>query len=328
MDSGNESVSKRKTRQQSLKYMMEIIENRNRVSQSGNLTNISCGRKRKNIEPSGGDERNVENNGQRKFSPGTRESFTNQPFVEEVSNDGADSSEEESDGDGDVVIISEQEKEENGPNVVREEEEEGEEEEEEEEESDPNVAIIREGEESDPNVIIREENEEESDHDVVIKEEEEESDPDVVIIRENEEEDKSDPDVVIIREEEEESDPDVAIIREEEESDPDIVIIREEEDEESDLDVVTIRVEEEESDHDVVVIREKPAPMLNATYEVVPSTSSMFRATVESKEFTDTTSYSESKFRSSTNALRKNRKKIFEESKFLKFIVKSIKKCQ
>ncbi|KAG5572512.1 hypothetical protein H5410_062278 [Solanum commersonii] len=192
MDSGNESVSKRRTRQQSLKYMMEIIEKRNRVSQSGNPTNISFGRKRKNMEPSGGDERNVENNGQRKFSPGTRESFTNQPFIEEVSNDGADSSEEESDGDGDVVIISE------------------------------------EGEESDPNVIIREENEEESDHDVVIKEEEEESDPDVVIIREDEEEeeDESDPDVVIIREEGKESDPNVVIIREEEESDPDVVIIR------------------------------------------------------------------------------------------------------
>ncbi|KAH0705703.1 hypothetical protein KY285_010242 [Solanum tuberosum] len=293
MDSGNDSISKRRTRQQSLKYMMEIIEKRNIVSQSGNPTNISYGRKRKNMEHSGGDERNVENNGQRKFSPGTRESFTNQPFVEEVSDDGTNSSKEESNGD--VVIISKEEVEENGPNVVREEEE---------EESDPDVAIIREGEESDPDVIIREEKEEESDHDVVIIREEE-SDPDV-------EEEESDPDVVIIREEEEESDPNVVIIREEQER-------------ESDPDVVTIRVEDEESDPDVVVIREKPARMLNATYEVVPSTSSMFRATVESKEFTDTTSYSESEFRSSTDDLRKNRKKILEESEFLKFIVKSIK---
>uniref|UniRef100_M1B5D9 ATP-dependent helicase n=1 Tax=Solanum tuberosum TaxID=4113 RepID=M1B5D9_SOLTU len=244
------------------------------------------------MEPSGGDERNVENNGQRKFSPGTRESFTNQPFVEEVSDDGADSSEEESDGD--VVLISEEEEEENGPNVVREEEEEEDEEKKEDEE------------ESDPDVIIREEKEEESDHDVVIikeEEEDEESDPDVVIIRENEEEDESDPNVVIIREEEEEeSDPDVVIIREEEEeeeSDPDVVIIREEGEEESDPDVVTIRG-----------CRRRRVILM---------------AAIESKEFTDTTSCSESEFRSSTDALRKNRKKILEESEFLKFIVKSIK---
>ncbi|KAK4737249.1 hypothetical protein R3W88_000946 [Solanum pinnatisectum] len=168
--------------------MMEIIEKRNSVSQSTNSTNISCGRKIKKMEPSGGDERNAENNGQRMFSPGTHESFTNQPFVEEVSDDGADSSKEESDGD--VVIISEEEEEkeeeeeESDPNVVREEDE--------EEESNLDVAIIREGEESDPDVIIREgKEEEESDHGIVIiREEEEESDLDIVIIRKNEEEEE------------------------------------------------------------------------------------------------------------------------------------------
>ncbi|XP_049376492.1 uncharacterized protein LOC125841414, partial [Solanum stenotomum] len=115
MDSGDGSVSKRRTRQESLKCMVEIIEKRNELSQSGNSTN---GRKRKKMETSGGDERNVENNGRRKFSRGTSEYFTNQTFVEEVSDDD-DSSSEETDPDVDIV--------------------------EEEEDSDPDVVIVAEG---------------------------------------------------------------------------------------------------------------------------------------------------------------------------------------
>ncbi|XP_049362411.1 uncharacterized protein LOC125827092 [Solanum verrucosum] len=111
MDSGDGSVSKRRTRQESLKCMVEIIEKRNELSQSGNSTN---GRKRKKMETSGGDERNVENNGRRKFSRGTSEYFTNQTFVEEVSDDD-DSSSEETDPDVDIV---EEEEEDSDPDVV------------------------------------------------------------------------------------------------------------------------------------------------------------------------------------------------------------------
>ncbi|PHT58898.1 hypothetical protein CQW23_01261 [Capsicum baccatum] len=59
MDSGDGSAPKRRTRQQSLKYMVELIQ-RNRLSRSGNPTssvNANSGRKRKMAEPSRGDER-------------------------------------------------------------------------------------------------------------------------------------------------------------------------------------------------------------------------------------------------------------------------------
>lgn len=36
--------------------MLNIVENRNKFSLSGNSMNVSYGRKRKNIDPSGGDE--------------------------------------------------------------------------------------------------------------------------------------------------------------------------------------------------------------------------------------------------------------------------------
>ncbi|WMV43461.1 hypothetical protein MTR67_036846 [Solanum verrucosum] len=178
MDSGDGSVSKRRTRQESLKCMVEIIEKRNELSQSGNSTN---GRKRKKMETSGGDERNVENNGRRKFSRGTSEYFTNQTFVEEVSDDD-DSSSEETDPDVDIV-------------------------EEEEEDSDPDVVIVAEEEvETEPDVVNVVEEEEE-------EEEEVETEPDVVNVAEEEvdeedEEEETDPDVVIVVEEEE-SDPEV-----------------------------------------------------------------------------------------------------------------------
>nr|XP_004246174.1 SNF2 domain-containing protein CLASSY 3-like [Solanum lycopersicum] len=118
MDSGDGSVSKRRTRQQSLKHMVEIVEKRKELSQSGDSTN---GRKRKKMETSG-----VENNGRRKFSRGASEYLTKQSFVEEVSDDDDSSSEEtvsdpdvdvdiveeEGGSDADVVIIAEEEEEE------------------------------------------------------------------------------------------------------------------------------------------------------------------------------------------------------------------------
>ncbi|XP_055823158.1 SNF2 domain-containing protein CLASSY 4-like [Solanum dulcamara] len=123
MDSGDGSVSKRRTRQKKLKKIVELYEKRNRLSQSGNRTtcsvnvnigeNVSRGRKRKTVEGSGGDKRkseearvmrNVEKNGRRKLSPGTCESITKRPFVKEISDD---DSEEESDPD--FVIIEEEE---------------------------------------------------------------------------------------------------------------------------------------------------------------------------------------------------------------------------
>ncbi|KAF3670696.1 putative eukaryotic translation initiation factor 4G-like [Capsicum annuum] len=87
MDSGDGSVLKRRTRQQSLKYMVELIQ-RNRLSQSGNPTssvNANSGRKRKMAEPSRGDERK---------NDGRRKSDTKRPLVEERSDD--DSLKEES----------------------------------------------------------------------------------------------------------------------------------------------------------------------------------------------------------------------------------------
>ncbi|KAG5631004.1 hypothetical protein H5410_002721 [Solanum commersonii] len=74
-----------------------------KLSQSANSTNTSYGRKRKNIEPSGGD---VENNGRRKSNLGNCESFMNQPFIEELSDDD-DIIEEESDPDVGHVCVKE-----------------------------------------------------------------------------------------------------------------------------------------------------------------------------------------------------------------------------
>ncbi|WMV09697.1 hypothetical protein MTR67_003082 [Solanum verrucosum] len=105
----------------------------NKLSQSGNSTNVSYGRKRKNIEPSGGEERNVENNRRRKSSPTTCECIANKPFIEEISGDD-DFLEEETDHD--VVILYK----ESGPGVVIIAEEE------EEEKSDPDVVIFAKGE--------------------------------------------------------------------------------------------------------------------------------------------------------------------------------------
>ncbi|KAM3397788.1 hypothetical protein P3S68_001301 [Capsicum galapagoense] len=80
MDSGDGSVLKRRTRQQSLKYMVELIQ-RNRLSQSGNPTsfvNANSGRKRKMAEPSRGDERK---------NDGRRKSVMKRPLVGERSDD-------------------------------------------------------------------------------------------------------------------------------------------------------------------------------------------------------------------------------------------------
>ncbi|PHU29520.1 hypothetical protein BC332_01613 [Capsicum chinense] len=96
MDSGDGSVPKRRTRQQSLKYMVELIQ-RNRLSQSGNPTssvNANSGRKRKMAEPSRGDERK---------NDGRRKSVTKRPLVGERSDD--DFLEEESRPD--VISIEE-----------------------------------------------------------------------------------------------------------------------------------------------------------------------------------------------------------------------------
>ncbi|KAK6803493.1 hypothetical protein RDI58_001277 [Solanum bulbocastanum] len=65
--------------------MVKIVEKRNKLSQSGNSTNVSYVRKRKNIKPSGGEEINVENNGRWKSSPTTCECIINKPFIKEVS---------------------------------------------------------------------------------------------------------------------------------------------------------------------------------------------------------------------------------------------------
>lgn len=61
--------------------------------------------------------------------------------------------------------------------------------------------------------------------------------------------------------------------------------------------------------------------MLNETDKVVSSKSNMCRIEDKPKEFMNTTLYSKSEFESSTDAFRKNSKKIFEESEFMKFIV-------
>ncbi|XP_027775001.1 acidic leucine-rich nuclear phosphoprotein 32 family member B-like [Solanum pennellii] len=131
MESGDDFVSKRRTRQQSLKHMVEIVEKRDELSQSGDSTN---GRKRKKMENSG-----VENNGRRKFSRGTSEYLTKQSCVEEVSDDD-DSSSEETGPDPDVDVDIVEEEEGSDPDVVIVAEEEEEElEEDEDEETDPDA---------------------------------------------------------------------------------------------------------------------------------------------------------------------------------------------
>lgn len=144
MDSGDASVPKRRTRQQFLKYCVELIEKRNRSSQNGNPTqssttrsvnigeDVSCGTKRVKVEENtacgGGDKRKMGkwsedgsmvrsldkgkkkvDSVKRKFSPGTCDYITKRPFIEEISDsdddDNDDSEEEESDPD--VVIIAE-----------------------------------------------------------------------------------------------------------------------------------------------------------------------------------------------------------------------------
>ena len=67
IDSGDGSVLKRRTKPQSLKHMVEILEKRKELSHRRDSTN---GSKRKKMEISGGDERNAENNGRRKFNRG------------------------------------------------------------------------------------------------------------------------------------------------------------------------------------------------------------------------------------------------------------------
>ncbi|KAK6803479.1 hypothetical protein RDI58_001263 [Solanum bulbocastanum] len=110
--------------------MVKIVEKRNKLSQSGNSTNVSYGRKRKKFESAGAVERNVENNGRRKSSPTTCECINNKPFIEEISHDD-DLFEEETEPN--VVIIDK----ESDPNVVIITEEEVE-----EEKCDPDVVII------------------------------------------------------------------------------------------------------------------------------------------------------------------------------------------
>ncbi|CAN4080798.1 unnamed protein product [Withania somnifera] len=139
MDSGDGSVPKRRTRQQFLNYCVEFIEKRNnRLRQSGDPTqastcsvnvgeDVSCGMKRKKVEDnatSGVDKRkkgkSVRNsdkgkqkldNGRMKFSPGTCESITKRPFIEKISSSDDDdsSSQEEEESDPDVVVIEEDE---------------------------------------------------------------------------------------------------------------------------------------------------------------------------------------------------------------------------
>ncbi|PHT87109.1 hypothetical protein T459_09215 [Capsicum annuum] len=142
MDSGEGSVPKRRTRQQFLKYCVDFIEKRNRLSKCGNPTqsstcsvnvgkDVSCGSKRKMVEENtsgvgrkkrksedGTMVRNVDKrkekveNERRKFSPGTCQSITRRPFIEEISeDDDADSSSSSSreESNSDVVIIEEEE---------------------------------------------------------------------------------------------------------------------------------------------------------------------------------------------------------------------------
>ncbi|KAM3322223.1 SNF2 domain-containing protein CLASSY 4-like [Capsicum chacoense] len=94
MDSGDGNVPRRRTRQQALKYMVDLIEKRKRLNRSGNRRNngenVRSGSKGKMVECSGG-----KNNARRK-----------RPFVVETSDD--DEWEEESDHD-DVIIEEEEE---------------------------------------------------------------------------------------------------------------------------------------------------------------------------------------------------------------------------
>ncbi|KAH0684648.1 hypothetical protein KY290_021273 [Solanum tuberosum] len=112
MDSGDgSSIPRMRTRQQFLKYCVEFIEKRNKSTQNANTSTqsstVSCGRKTVKLEEKntcfGGVEKpkmgkmKVESS-KRKFSPGTCESVTKRPFIQEIYDD--------DDDDDDVVIIA------------------------------------------------------------------------------------------------------------------------------------------------------------------------------------------------------------------------------
>ncbi|XP_055815221.1 SNF2 domain-containing protein CLASSY 4-like [Solanum dulcamara] len=140
MDSGDaSSVPKRRTRQQFLKYCVELIDKRNKLTQNGNTNHssttcsvnieeddVSCERKRikveeKNTSCDGGDKTKMEkwsedarmvrslekgkkkvDNGKRKFSPGTCESksITKRPFIQEISDSDDDDDDSEEEESG------------------------------------------------------------------------------------------------------------------------------------------------------------------------------------------------------------------------------------
>ncbi|KAG5592715.1 hypothetical protein H5410_043229 [Solanum commersonii] len=124
MDSGDVSLPRRRTRQQFLKYWVELIEKRNSLGRTGNPTqsstcsvnigeDVSCGRKRDRVEEntdSADGKRKMEksedgsmvkvDNGRSNFSPGTCESITKPPFIHEISDDDG----EEEGKENDVLI--------------------------------------------------------------------------------------------------------------------------------------------------------------------------------------------------------------------------------
>ncbi|KAL3370773.1 hypothetical protein AABB24_007687 [Solanum stoloniferum] len=111
MDSGDgSSIPRMRTRQQFLKYCVEFIEKRNKSTQNAytrtQSSTVSCGKKTVKLEekntcfgvvekPKMG-KKKVESS-KRKFSPGTYESVTKRPFIQEIYDD---------DDDDDVVIIA------------------------------------------------------------------------------------------------------------------------------------------------------------------------------------------------------------------------------
>uniref|UniRef100_M0ZNS9 ATP-dependent helicase n=1 Tax=Solanum tuberosum TaxID=4113 RepID=M0ZNS9_SOLTU len=124
MDSGDVSLPRRRTRQQFLKYWVELIEKRNSLGRTGNPTqastcsvnigeDVSCGRKRdrvgENTDSADGKRKMGKSedgsmvkvdNGRSNFSPGTCESITKPPFIHEISDDDG----EEEGKENDVLI--------------------------------------------------------------------------------------------------------------------------------------------------------------------------------------------------------------------------------
>ncbi|XP_004245838.3 SNF2 domain-containing protein CLASSY 3-like [Solanum lycopersicum] len=124
MDSGDVALPRRRTRQQLLKYWVELIDKRNSLGRTGNPTqsstcsvNIgedeSCGRKRDRVEEntdSADGKRKMGksedgsmvkvDNGRSNFSPGTCESITKPSFIHEISDDDG----EEEGKENDVLI--------------------------------------------------------------------------------------------------------------------------------------------------------------------------------------------------------------------------------